>query len=276
MLEAPVSARSQVSRPCTDTAVRWVWLRNLTWHGAGESITMGLLIGSRRYEGLTNSWLHLSNLLLSLRGRRIQLDSRLPTRSVRSTRSTGNRRKDSPNDVNAVIGAATCERDRLLLRVLWATGGRISEVLALRPMDVQRDHRVLPNRKNPNLTVKRVYLPAGQADLPGALLVWANEQRLGPQAPLFFSRKRDADGGLKAISRVQAWTILKSGFRAGRRARSGAACLAARSDRRACACASPSVPSRTRASDRPHHPQPPASPASGRLESAAAGLSVDR
>jgi len=77
-------------------------------------------------------------------------------------------------------------------------------------MDVQRDHLVLPNRKNPNLTLKRVYLPAGQADLPGALLVWANEQGLGPQAPLFFSRKRDADGGLKSISRVQAWTILKA------------------------------------------------------------------
>ena len=75
---------------------------------------------------------------------------------------------------------------------------------------MQRDHLVLPNRKNPNLTVKRVYLPAGQADLPGALLVWANEQGLGPQTPLFFSRKRDADGGLKAISRVQAWTILKA------------------------------------------------------------------
>jgi hypothetical protein len=41
-------------------------------------------------------------------------------------------------------------------------------------MDVQRDHLVLPNRKNPNLTIKRVYLPAGQADLPGALLIWAN------------------------------------------------------------------------------------------------------
>ena len=67
--------------------------------------------------------------------------------------------------------------------MLWATGARVSEALALRPMDVQRDHLVLPNRKNPNLTVKRVYLPAGQADLPGALLVWANEQRLGSSSP---------------------------------------------------------------------------------------------
>ena len=54
------------------------------------------------------------------------------------------------------------------------------------------------------------HLPAGQADLPGALLIWANEHSLAPQAPLFFSRKRGADGGLKPISRVQAWTILKA------------------------------------------------------------------
>ncbi len=142
---------------------------------------------------------------------RVKLDSRQPTRSVRSTQKHWQPPEGlSPGDVKAVISAATSERDRLLLRVLWATGARVSEALALRPMDVQRDHLVLPNLKNPNLTVKRVYLPAGQADLPGALLIWANEQGLRPQAPLFFSRKRGADGGLKAISRVQAWTILKA------------------------------------------------------------------
>ena len=144
-------------------------------------------------------------------GRRVRLDSRRDTRSVRSAQKHWQPPQGlSPADVQAVIDAATCERDRLLLRVLWATGARVSEAVALRPMDVQRDHLVLPNRKNPSLPVKRVYLPAGQADLPGALLVWANEQGLAPHAPLFFSRKRGADGGLKAISRVQAWTILKA------------------------------------------------------------------
>jgi len=68
-------------------------------------------------------------------------------------------------EIQAVIAAAASERDRLLLRVLWATGARISEVLALRPLDVQRDHLVLANRKNPSQPIKRVFLPAGQADL---------------------------------------------------------------------------------------------------------------
>ena len=51
-------------------------------------------------------------------------------------------------------------------------------------MAVQRDHLVLPNRKPPSLTVKRVYLPAGPADVPGLV--------------------RQATG------RVQAWTVLKA------------------------------------------------------------------
>src|ERR1700730_5396970 len=137
---------------------------------------------------------------LALADRRIPLDSRQPPRSVRSTQKHWQPPEGlSADDVNAVIDAASRERDRLFMRVLWATGARVSEALALRPMDVQRDHLVLPNRKNPTLTVKRGYLPAGQADLPGALLVWANEHGLAPHAPLFISRKHGRDAGLKAI-----------------------------------------------------------------------------
>jgi hypothetical protein len=51
-------------------------------------------------------------------------------------------------------------------------------------MDVPVDHRVLPNWKHASLTIKRVYLPAGQANLPGVVLVWANEPVLGSQAPV--------------------------------------------------------------------------------------------
>ena len=71
----------------------------------------------------------------------------------------------TPEDVLSVIDAAPSERDRLLLRVLWATGARISEALALRPMDVRRDSLVLPNLKNPHRPTKRVFLPAGQDGL---------------------------------------------------------------------------------------------------------------
>jgi integrase len=111
--------------------------------------------------------------------------------------------------VRAVIAAARSERDGLLLRVLWATGARISEVLALRPMDVRRDSLILPNLKNPNQLVKRVFLPGTELSLTGELLLWAKEQGIADNEPLFFSRKRALDGSRRALQRGQAWLIVK-------------------------------------------------------------------
>jgi integrase len=116
----------------------------------------------------------------------------------------------TPGDVQAVIAAAAGERDRLLLTTLWATGARLSEVLALRPGDVRRRGLVLPNLKNPSRPVKTAHLAAAHAGLPGDLLLWAREQDLDPAEPLFFSRQRGADGRRKAIDRVRAWQIVKA------------------------------------------------------------------
>ncbi len=108
----------------------------------------------------------------------------------------------SPADVQAIIAAAPDGRDRLLLRVLWATGGRISEALALRAADIQRDALVLPNRKNASRPVKTVFLAAGDMDLPGELLLWQKNQHLEDDEPLFCSRKKGPDGHKRAISRI--------------------------------------------------------------------------
>lgn len=108
-----------------------------------------------------------------------------------------------------MIAAAETERDRLLLRALWATGGRISEVLALRAQDVRRDALVLPNLKNPGRPVKTVFLSAGDQDLPGELLLFQKGEELRDDEPLFASRKRGVDGTRRAIGRVQAWRIVK-------------------------------------------------------------------
>jgi integrase len=138
-------------------------------------------------------------------------DSRSKPRSVRSARSKRWQPPEglSPEEVRAVIAAASCERDRLLLRVLWSTGARISEVLTLRPRDVRRDSLVLPNRKNPNQTAKRVFLPGAELGLTGELLLWAKEQAVADGEPLFFSRKRGPDGSRRALQRGQAWLIVK-------------------------------------------------------------------
>lgn len=135
-------------------------------------------------------------------------------RSVRSRRGAWQPPEGlMPDDVHQVIAAAETERDRLLLRVLWATGARISEVLTLTPAHVRRDALVLPNLKNPARRIKTVFLPAGEADLPGALLLWAREQGLSDREPLFFSRKRAPGWERHAISRQQAWLIVKAASR---------------------------------------------------------------
>ena len=147
---------------------------------------------------------------LAVSSARVLSDSNRQTRSVRSDGKHWQPPEGlSPDEVRAVIAAATCERDRLLLRVLWATGARISEVLALRPMDVRRDSLVLPNRKNPNLTVKQVFLPGAELALTGELLLWAKELGIADSEPLFFSRKAGADGSRRALRRGQAWLIVK-------------------------------------------------------------------
>src|SRR5919199_784550 len=149
---------------------------------------------------------------LAVRGSLELSDSRRKPRSVRSAPSKQWQPPEglAPEDVLAVIAAAPSERDRLLLRVLWATGARISEALALRPMDVRRDSLVLPNLKNPSRLTKRVFLPTGQADLPGALLLWAKGHGLADDEPLLFSRKRAAHGARRSISRQQGWEVVRA------------------------------------------------------------------
>jgi len=147
---------------------------------------------------------------LAVRGTRELSDSRRQQRSVRSGVKHWQPPEGlSPDEVRAVIAATATERDRLLLRVLWATGARISEVLTLRSKDVQRDALVMPNRKNPSQTTKRVFLPGSEASLPGELLLWAREHNLADDEPLFFSRKRGMDGNRRAVQRGQAWLIVK-------------------------------------------------------------------
>ena len=150
---------------------------------------------------------------------RLLLHSDTKRRSVALAPAKGKRWQPpeglTPADVQAVIDAAAEGRDRLLLRCLWATGGRVSEVLALRPADIRADSLVLPNRKNPSLPIKRVFLPTGSLDLPGQLLLWQKQQGLRDIDPLFCSRKRAAltpagrPCSRQAISRVQAWKIVK-------------------------------------------------------------------
>jgi integrase len=69
---------------------------------------------------------------------------------------------------------------------------------------------VVPNLKNPSRRVKTANLSAAHTGLPGDLLLWAREQDLDDDEPMFFSRQRDAAGRRKPIDRVRAWQIVKA------------------------------------------------------------------
>src|SRR6266446_9558521 len=103
-----------------------------------------------------------STRALAVRTARVLSDSDPRRDSVRSGSSKQWQPPEglAPEDVLAIIDAAGTERDRLLLRVLWATGARVSEALSLRIVDVRRDSLVLPNLKNHSRRTKQVFLPA--------------------------------------------------------------------------------------------------------------------
>lgn len=138
----------------------------------------------------------------------------------------------SAADAQAIIAAArcssecqhlNCQRNELLLRVLWASGARISEALLLTPAHVLADSLVIPTLKtgvsgDGSRPWRRVYLPAGQADLPAQLLIWANTWGVTRGEPLFFSTSGGGRGEnrafkphspLRAMTRQQAWLAVK-------------------------------------------------------------------
>jgi integrase len=160
----------------------------------------------RVYRGEPNS----EARALALRSTRELSNSSRQTRAVRSGAKHWRPSAGlSPDEGRPVLTATSCDRDHLLLRVLWATGARISEVLALRARDVRRASPVHPNWKNPNQTTKRVCLPGAELGLTGELLLWAKEQGVVDDEPLFFSRKRGRDGSRRALRRGQTWVIVK-------------------------------------------------------------------
>ena len=89
----------------------------------------------------------------------------------------------TPDEVHRLMEAADTERDRLLMRVLWETGVRISEAIAVKLADVGRGGiRVLGKGR-----VERVVFV--QEGLVAAILLFAQERGLGRDDHLFTSRR---------------------------------------------------------------------------------------
>src|SRR5918912_3723804 len=85
----------------------------------------------------------------------------------------------------AIINAVTSQTHRLLLECLWQSGGRISEVLRLRPCDLDEHEGalVLENRKQKRGSrKKRVYV---STDLVAELQVLARDARVSYRSCFF-------------------------------------------------------------------------------------------
>ncbi len=106
----------------------------------------------------------------------------------------------------ALINAAESTRDRLLLECFWQTGGRVSEVVRLRPCDVNRREGalVLTNLKQRRraLRQKTVYV---SPELVAALAAYAKDARLAPTG-FFFQSQKSAG---QPMSRQHAWRLIQ-------------------------------------------------------------------
>ena len=82
----------------------------------------------------------------------------------------------------AIINAAGTTRDRLLLECFWQTGGRVSEVVRLRPCDVNKREGALVLRnveqRRRALRQKTVYV---SPELVEAQAAYAKDERLAPK-----------------------------------------------------------------------------------------------
>ena len=104
----------------------------------------------------------------------------------------------TPEEAHQLVEAAETERDRLFLRLLWETGLRVSEAVALVLGNVGRDGMCVLGKGN----VERVvYI---QHSLVSAILFHAQEQGLERHDFLFPSRK----GG--HITKQRADQIIKT------------------------------------------------------------------
>ena len=104
----------------------------------------------------------------------------------------------TPSEAHQIIGAAENERDHLFLRLLWETGVRVSEAIAIRLGDVSRDGvRVLGKGSAERV----VFIQDG---LASAILFHGQERRMGRDNYLFPSREGDH------ITKQRADQILKA------------------------------------------------------------------
>ncbi len=93
------------------------------------------------------------------------------------------------DNVRAMVASCETTRDRLLLQTLWESGGRVSEVLALRSCDIDRDQAALSltnlKQRGKRRSTKLIYV---SRELVGSLAAFARDLRLPHDGYLWRTR----------------------------------------------------------------------------------------
>lgn len=113
-----------------------------------------------------------------------------------------------PQEAHAIIDSAPDEKTRLLLLVMWHTGARVSEVLALKPLDIlppdrlhmlnEKQHKVAKGEQRPK-EWKNIYVPT---TLVTQLQQYTDAAGIAPRSYIFEGRVKD-----KPMSRTTVWRL---------------------------------------------------------------------
>ena len=118
--------------------------------------------------------------------------------------------------VKGLLALTSSIREQTLLTLGFCTGYRISELLSLKVSDVSTNgiihSHVTVKAANTKTKTGRTVLLNTDAQKALRRLVDVIGTNANGQSPLFVSRKHDANGNLKAISRQQAHDLLKALF----------------------------------------------------------------
>lgn len=136
----------------------------------------------------------------------------------------------TPEEAHRIIDAAQTMTHRLLLKTLWQSGGRVSEVLRLRPCDLARDKPALElvnlKQKKADRPTKIVYVGP---DLLAELRALARDARIA-HGGYYFRSRQSGDGPMSRsqLARVveacaQRAGVLVPGRRVGGQTRIGPA-----------------------------------------------------
>ena len=118
--------------------------------------------------------------------------------------------------VKGLLALTSSIREQTLLTLGFCKGYRISELLSLKVSDVSTNgiihSHVTVKAANTKTKTGRTVLLNADAQKALRRLVDVIGTNANGQSPLFVSRKHDANGNLKAISRQQAHELLKALF----------------------------------------------------------------